>query len=124
MEGKQCKQIKQFSAVAKESDYFLSLNDKSKLQRHKVKINNIYIYIYIQGYDPYQIKKEELSSDISTFPPMTLLFIFIESTAKGELKAYKILASYNQFTSGWVKEVKIKLFLNYLLTLSWTQVST
>ena len=34
---------------------------------------------------------------------------------KEELKAYHSLESYNQFTSGWVKEVKIKLFLNYLL---------
>ena len=45
----------------KESDYFLSLDDKSK-QIYKVKINNI------QGYDPYQIKKEEeYSGDISKF---------------------------------------------------------
>ena len=40
---------------------FLLLDDKSK-QRCKVKINNI------QEYDPYQIKKEELSGDISKFP--------------------------------------------------------
>ena len=32
-------------------DYFLLLDDKSK-QIYKVKINNV------QGYDPYQIKKE------------------------------------------------------------------
>ena len=36
-----------------------------------------------------------------------------------ELKAYEILESYNQFASGWVKEVKTKLFLNYLLKLPW-----
>ena len=34
------------------TDSFLSLNDKSK-QRYKVKINDI------QGYGPYQIKKEK-----------------------------------------------------------------
>ena len=39
------------------SDYFLPLDDKSK-QRYEMKINDI------QGYDPYQIKKEELSSNI------------------------------------------------------------
>ena len=49
--------------MAKGSDYFLSLDDKSK-QRNKVKINNI------QGYDFYQIKKEELSSDIIKFSPV------------------------------------------------------
>ena len=36
---------------------------------------------------------------------------------KEELKAFESLESYNQFTSGWIKEVKIKLFLNYLLKL-------
>ena len=49
--------------MAKGSDYFLSLDDKSK-QRYKVKINNI------QWYDPYQIKKEELSGNISKFSPV------------------------------------------------------
>ena len=47
--------------MTKGSDYFLLLDDKSK-QRYKVKTNNI------QGYDPYQIKKEELSGDIGKFP--------------------------------------------------------
>ena len=49
--------------MAKASDYFLSLDDKSK-QRYKVKISSM------QRYDPYQIKKEELSGDISKFPPV------------------------------------------------------
>ena len=38
------------------SNYFFSLDDKSK-QRYKVKINNI------EEYDPYQMKKEELSGE-------------------------------------------------------------
>ena len=63
MEDKQCKQTKRFSVTAKGDDYFLSLDDKS-IQRYKVKINNI------QGYDPYEIKKKELSGDISRFPPV------------------------------------------------------
>ena len=63
MEGKQCKQTERFSVMAKASDCFLSLDVKSK-QRYKVKINKI------QGYDPYQIKKEELSGDVSEFPPV------------------------------------------------------
>ena len=63
MKDKQCNQTERFSVMAKGSDYFSSLHDKSK-QICKVKINNI------QGYDPYQIKKEELSGDISKFPPV------------------------------------------------------
>ena len=51
MEDKQCKQTHHFSLIAKGSDYFLSLDDESK-QKYKVKTSNI------QGYDPYQMKKE------------------------------------------------------------------
>ena len=60
---KQCEQTERFSAIAKGNDYFLSLDAKSK-QRYKVKINKM------QQYDPYQIKKEEFSGNISKFPPM------------------------------------------------------
>ena len=49
--------------MTKGSDYFLSLDDKSK-QGYKVKINKI------QEYDPYQIRKEELSGHISNFQPV------------------------------------------------------
>ena len=63
MEDKQCKQTESFSVMAKGNDYFLWLDDTSK-QRYRVKINNI------QGYDPYQIKKAELSGDISILPPV------------------------------------------------------
>ena len=69
------------------SNYFCLLDDKTK-QRHKVKINNI------EGYDPYQMKKEELSGDISKFPPVTypdivnyILFSLIPLT-KEELKVF------------------------------------
>ena len=51
MEDKQCKQMEWFSVMAKGSDHFLLLDDKSK-QRYKVKDNNI------QWYDPNQIKKK------------------------------------------------------------------
>ena len=63
MEDKQGKQTERFSVMAKGSNYFLSSDDKSK-QRYKVKINNI------QRYDANQMKKEELLSDISKFPPV------------------------------------------------------
>ena len=36
-----------------------------------------------------------------------------------ELKVYQSLEPYNQFTSGWVKEVGIKLLLNCHLKLPW-----
>ena len=43
MEDKQCKQTEQFSVMAKGSNFFFSLDDKSK-QRYKVKINKIQEY--------------------------------------------------------------------------------
>ena len=62
-EDKQYKQSEGL-ATAIGSNYFLSLDDKPK-QKYKVKTNNI------QGYDLYQIKKEELSGHISKFRPLT-----------------------------------------------------
>ena len=38
---------------------------------------------------------------------------------KEKLKGYESCETYNQFASGRVKEVKIKLFLNYLTKLPW-----
>ena len=46
--------------MAKENYYFLSLDDKSK-QIYEVKINNV------QGYDPYQIKKENFQTILANF---------------------------------------------------------
>ena len=55
-----------------------------------------------------------------TWPITVNYFLFIlNPLTKEELKAYEILESYSQFASGWVKEVKIKVFLNYLLKLPW-----
>ena len=64
MEGKQCKKMERFSVMAKGSGYFLSLADDKSKQRNKVKIYNM------QRYDPYQIKKEELSGNVRKFPPV------------------------------------------------------
>ena len=85
------------------------LDDKSK-QRYKIKIN------IIEGYDPYQIKKEELSGNISKFPPVANsdivnYFLFsLSLLTEEELKAYKSLEFCNQVVSGWVKETTTKLF--------------
>ena len=97
--------------MAKGSGYVLSLDVKSK-QIYKVKVNRL------QRYDLHQMKKEELSQDISKFPPaqwynliIVNYFLFsLSLLTKEESKAYKSLESYNQFVSGWVKEVKIRLF--------------
>ena len=76
---------------------------------------------------PLSDEKGKLSRDISKFPPAQNIpiivnyFLFSLSLLNlEELKAYKNFnQSYNQFESGWVKEVKTKLFLNYLLKMPW-----
>ena len=70
----------------------------------------------MEGYDPYQIKKEELSGNISKFPPVTNpdianYFLFsLSPLTEEELRVYKSLDFCNQSVSGWIKEVKTKLF--------------
>ena len=74
----------------------------------------------MQGSDPYQIKQEELLGNICKFPQVQwwsqpiivnyFLFSLSPLTKEG-LKMYESLESYNQLSSGWVKELKIKLFL-------------
>ena len=105
--------------MAKENYYFLSLDDKSK-QIYEVKINNV------QGYDPYQIKKENFQTILANFHQwhksfLTTYFLFsLSPLTKQELKRYKSLECYNHLASGLVKEVKIKIILKkYVLKLPW-----
>ena len=89
--------------MAKASDYFCRLIIAKSKQKYKVTTDNI------QGYDPYQIKMEELSGDISKFPSVqrrNLLYIVnyflfsLSPLSQEGLKAYGSLESYNQFASG------------------------
>ena len=81
MEDKQYKQTERFSVMAKASDYFLSLDDKSK-QRYKVKTDNM------QGYDLYEIKRKNFQAILVNFHLRShvasvfseLLFLFTKST--------------------------------------------
>ena len=59
--------MERFLPMAKESDRFLIVRLLSKqiYKNHKVKTNSI------QGCDPNQIKKEEVSADIIKLPPVT-----------------------------------------------------
>ena len=92
-----------------ESDYYTGLELKTKL-RYKEKID------LISNCDPYTIKKDEMMTEIENFPSISYpdivnYFLFaLSPLTKEELKAYKGLESYNQFVSGWVKEVLMKEF--------------
>ena len=92
-----------------ESHYYTGLELKTKL-RYKEKID------LISNCDPYTIKKDEMMTEIENFPSISYpdivnYFLFaLSPLTKEELKAYKGLESYNQFVSGWVKEVLMKEF--------------
>ena len=86
MEDKQCKQVERFSVIVQRSDYFLSLDDKSK-QKYEVKINNT------RGYDPSQIKKEELPGNISEIAYYSYFLFSLSPLTKEELKAFESLDS-------------------------------
>ena len=108
-----------FQERQKETIIFLLLDDKFK-QRCKEKIYNI------TGYDPYEIKKNFQVILVSKFSPVQWqpiivdYFLFsLSPLTKEELKVYKRLESCNQLAWRWVKEVKIKLSLNYPLRLPW-----
>ena len=94
-----------------ESDYYTGLEPKTKF-RYKEKID------LISSCDPYTIKKDEMMTGIEKFPSISYpdivnYFLFaVSPLTKEELKAYKGLESYNQFVSGWVKEVLMKEFSN------------
>ena len=96
-------------AGQQESVYFKGLENNSKA-RYKEKIN------LLGGCDPYDIKKDQMVVNIDKFPSVTYpdianYFLFaLSPLTKEELKAYKGLESYNQFVSGWVKEVSMKEF--------------
>ena len=100
--------------MATKSLYFNKLDVKTK-ERYNEKIS------FIENVDPYLVKKEDFSNDVESFPSVTYphivnYFLFAPSPlTKDQLKAYKALESYNQFVSGWVKDVGVKEFGNYVL---------
>lgn len=65
----------------------------------------------IGGTDPYEVKDNELSKDVSFLPGVANMdiiqyLIFTPSPyTKEELKNYKSLDAYNQFICGWVSGV-------------------
>ena len=102
---------KRVMATRGKSDYYKGLEPKTKL-RYKEKIDLIF------NCDPYTIKKDEMMTEIENFPSISYpdivnYFLFaLSPLTKEELKAYKVLESYNQFVCGWVKEVLMKEFSN------------
>jgi len=96
------------------SDYFYTLDNLHQL-RYVEKISAI-------GFvDPYCIEMDNFVADKDKYPDVTYpdivnYMLFARSSVTSEeLKCYKGLESYNQFLSGWVKDVKLQNFGNKVL---------
>ena len=67
----------------------------------------------IGNQDPYTIEKQRWSLDIEkwaavTYPDIVNFLLYTTSSyTLDELKSYKGLDAYNQFISGWVRDVKV-----------------
>ncbi|KAJ8930183.1 hypothetical protein NQ314_017047 [Rhamnusium bicolor] len=73
--------------------------------------------------DPYLIKLEDCSTELSDFPKILYpdIVIYLVHTKSAftmeEMKAYKSLEAYNQAVCGWVKKICVKPFGSYILVL-------
>ena len=68
----------------------------------------------IQNLDPYEISKEEYEDNVDIWPATTYIhvgmyLVFTSSPYTGEdLLNYKSMECYQRFTSGWVREIRVK----------------
>ena len=73
----------------------------------------------IGGVDPYSLQKREHDGDVEMHPKITYpdivnyLILTISAYTMDDLKNYKSLNAYNQFVSGWIKEICIKSYENF-----------
>ena len=79
----------------------------------------------IGGVDPYKVDKRDWRDDVDLFPAVTyadLLIYLVHNPSLYTLesfRAYKSLETFNNFLSGWVKELKVREMENgYCLVLS------
>lgn len=84
-----------------ESDYFGGLNGLARA-RYQEKVLK-----YI-GYDPYTLKKNDFSVNLSDLPPVTAMditsYLVLQTSfyTAEQMKAFKSLDAYNYFICGWV----------------------
>ena len=87
------------------SKYYHGLGSQDK-DRYLEKLSSVQV-------DPYLIMKNQWEDDVKLFPAVSypdivtyLLFTKSPFTAEN-LKAYKSLEAYNQFVSGWVRDLGV-----------------
>ncbi|XP_034082480.1 uncharacterized protein LOC117552907 [Gymnodraco acuticeps] len=94
-----------------DTNYVKQLNEPAR-RRYREKIT-----AHI-GYDPYQLKKNDFSRDLSDLPAVEAMDItsyLVLHTAyytASQMKAYKSLEAFNYFVCGWVNDLATKEALN------------
>jgi hypothetical protein len=84
----------------------------------------------IDNVDPYTMSSGSFSADPKYLPPITELNIYnyLVNTpspyTKDQLECYKGLDAYNQFVSGWVRDVKAKMINNLHLVIGRVRYTT
>ena len=105
------------------SHYYSGLEGEAK-RRYDQKL------LLVGGIDPYTLSKAEWSKNTDDFPSVSFpdlvsYLLFTRSAYTGdELRSYKGLEAYNQFVSGWVREVWVKHLETTGRTILSAQVTT
>ena len=87
------------------SDYFAGLEGPAK-SRYQEKIT-------VCGFDPYALRKSDLSENIELLPnvqyPDIVNYLVLQTSwaTKTQMKAYKSMDAYNFFVSGWVNTARV-----------------
>ena len=84
------------------SEYYSTLTGPTKA-KYRQKVN-------VCGFDPFILKKSECSENVADFPSISYpdivnyldLVVQTSWTTGQEIKAWKSMAAYNFFISGWV----------------------
>ena len=81
-------------------------------ERYKIKIAQC------EGTDPYTVKKAICRNKIDNYPAVLFLdicnYLVLQTSfyTTKQMKAYKSMEAYNNFISGWVKEIGTKRLQN------------
>ena len=92
--------------------YLATLKEQKGKQRYLEKLK------ILDGVDPYEISKSDWIDDVDLWPGVTYIHVGMylllgpSPYSSEDLLNYKSLASYVNFTSGWVRQILVKVIAN------------
>ena len=88
------------------SDYFAGVEGPVKSRYQEI--------ITVCGFNPYALRKSDFSNNMELLPnvqyPDIVIYLVLQTlwATKTEMKAYKLMDTYNFFVSGWVNTLCIR----------------